>query len=181
MDGISLASEKLLKRRLSVQKLFKPLVPRNHVRVFLRSGSENVLLGLGQDNFGTSLRSARHPSRVESLFLNYFEIWRSEKGGALFTLERAYLHLDAPYPDGTGDEEVLALHCDPAIDRSTPSFTYKRGPHLHVSGNKRDISKAHIALCLNDLQKTCSDVNAFSAALTLIAGMINDELLPHLA
>ncbi len=91
------------------------------------------------------------------------------------------MHLDAPYGKGTGDEEVLALHCDPMSAASDPSYPYKRGPHLHISGNKRDISKAHIALCLTNLDETCSGPDAISVAFSAIITMISKELLPRLA
>jgi len=107
-------------------------------------------------------------------------VWHSKERGRTFILNKAYFHLDAPLSRGQGDEEVLAVHCDPMITSGEVSFVYKRGPHMHVSGNKRDISKAHIALCLSNLEHTCSSFDAYWFAFEGILKMVNEEILPRL-
>ncbi|HJM93322.1 MAG: hypothetical protein QGG19_14005 [Alphaproteobacteria bacterium] len=132
----------LNKHRQRVQKIFKPLAKTNHVDVFFRSGTNKVAIGLGRDTYGSDLSRARHPSRYDSIYVNYFEIWIAQEAGETFFLEKSCMHLDTPYPDGTGDEEVLALHCDPSLDGKGSESIFKRGPHLHLSGNRRDIKRA---------------------------------------
>ncbi len=97
-----------------------------------------------------------------------------------FSSTKAYFHLHALRSDGLGDEEIIAIHCDIDIASSDLAFKDKRGPHLHVFGSKRDIHKSHIALCLSDLERTCSDFNSFSSAFAGIVKMIGDEIFPRL-
>jgi hypothetical protein len=148
-----------------------------NVNVFFRAGATTTVIGLGRDTFGDELRRARLASRLQNVFVNYFEVWAIQRGGREFLLDKAYMHLDVPFLDGSGDEEVLALHCDPATPNNDPAFAYKRGPHLHISSKKRDISKAHIALCHGHLEDACGDYEAFSKAIGAIVQMINVELL----
>lgn len=82
---------------------------------------------------------------------------------------------------GGGSEEILAIHCDALAKKGEVAFMYKRGPHLHISGNKRDFSKAHIALCLSDIERTCSDFGSYAIAFAGIMKMVSDEILPQLA
>jgi hypothetical protein len=171
MAFISVAADQLPKRRQTIQRYFHGLSPIQHSQVYQRSLGSSVSFGLGPDP-GPDLRAGRHRSRNGRVFLNYFEVWRVEDRGTMFTMEKAYLHLDIPLVNGVGDEEVLALHCDPALTRGAPAYAYKRGPHIHVSGNGRDISKSHIALCLTNLEPTCSDVNAFNSAFQTMIKML---------
>jgi|SRR5215510_923567 len=178
MTGIILTEKKLERRRLALQQVFRAVARSSRVEVFYQYGATSIIIGLGKENFGSDLRRARHPSRISNIFVNYFEVWLAQKGGVQFLLDKAYMHLDIPFADGTGDEEVLALHCDPTIAETDPSYTYKRGPHLHISGNKRDISRAHIALCLSDIERSCHNYDAFSKVFAEIILMIDHELLP---
>jgi hypothetical protein len=153
----------------------------DNVKVFFRPGATQVVLGLGNDNFGDQLRSARQASRLDNVFVNYFEVWTVQKGGREFLLDKAYMHLDVPYADGSGDEEVLALHCDPTTPQYDSAYRFKRGLHLHISSRKRDISKAHLALCHGAWEETCSNYESFSNAISSIVKMIDLELLPKLS
>ena len=181
MSEIIIAGSKLSKRKLAIQKLFRPLSRSSHVDTFYRLGADEVLIGLGIDNFGGSLRSARHPSKFEHIFLNYFEVWRPKLDGKNLYLTKAYFHLDQPNQDGSGDEELLALHCDPAIPKTESSYQYKRGPHLHIAGARWDLSKAHIAMCLTNLDHDCSNIDTLTNALDRIIKMIDEELMPQFA
>jgi hypothetical protein len=180
MTNIVLNERQLERRRLTLQSTFRDIARSNRVEVFYKYGTTTAVIGLGNENFGTDYRSARHPSRVENFFINYFEVWSIQSGGARFHLEKAYLHLLSPYSDGTGDEEILALHCDPTILPHEASYLYKRGPHLHISSRRKNFGKAHIALCLNELDNVCEDYGKFSSAFSEIIGMIDKEFLPNL-
>lgn len=175
--GVVISVRILEKRQQRLQVIFGRISRSSIVPVFFRSTSSAALIGLGKDLFGRDLRSVRLATRVESIFVNYYEVWLSQSGGREFNLEKAYLHLDRPYPDGTGDQEVLALHCDPIIPESDPSFLYKRGPHLHISSKMHDISRAHIALCHGEVEDTCNNYEAFSNSLSSAIQMIDAELL----
>ena len=171
----------LNKRRQRVQKIFKPLAKTNRVDVFFHSGANKAVIGLGRDIYGSDLRRARHPSRYDSIYVNYFEIWIAQEAGETFFLEKSCMHLDTPYPDGTGDEKVSALHCDPSLNGKDSGSIFKHGPHLHISGNKRDIKKSHISLFLTNFDTSTSSIDTLSTALDKIVSMINSELLPRLS
>ena len=179
MAGLVVSADSLGKRRYVIQRYFIPLSDIQHPPIFQRTVGASVSYGLGADP-GADLRAARYRSRNQRVFLNYFEVWRPQERGASFALEKAYLHLDVPFPSGTGDEEVLALHCEPILPNQS-AYKYKRGPHVHVSGNKRDISKSHIALCLIDLERTCADLQQFNTAFSVMIRMVGDELLDRFA
>lgn len=181
MTGIVVSVQKLERRRQVLQRIFRDISKSTNVKVFFRPGATTIMIGLGPDNFGDQARRARLASRLQNIYLNYFEVWTIQRGGREVLLERAYMHLDMPFPDGSGDEELLALHCDPTTPQYDPAFAYKRGLHLHISSKKRDISKAHIALCHGLLEETCSDYEAFSNAVTAIVRMIDAELLSKLS
>lgn len=139
----------------------------------------DVIFGLGAAPGQMNLRTARHRTRVKGVFANYFEIWNSMEGGRKFCLDKAYFHLHFPQPDGS-DDELLALHCDPKTHMSDPIYKYKCGPHLHVAFKKFDFHKSHIALCLQNFEKICSDFGLFSQALADFLKMIDDEYLTRI-
>jgi hypothetical protein len=168
------------KRWSTFNKIFASITPRGRVQSFLRPTPQGVIAGLGTDRFGSNPRRARHSSRVPGIFINYFEVWIAQPNAKTFSLERAYFHLDAPLANGVGDDEILALHCDALIPKNTPSFTYKRGLHFHFPGAKRNLGKAHIALCLSDMERTCSEFDRYSSAFAAIIKMIDEEILSRL-
>jgi hypothetical protein len=163
------------------KRTFGPITPNGQVVSFVRSTPTQVVAALGRDRSASELRQLRHPCRVAHIFINYFEIWRVAQEPEQFLLDKAYFHLDTPLNAGRSNEEILSIHCDALVTTGEVAFIYKRGPHLHVSGNKRDISKAHIALCLSDLDRTCSDMKIYWSAFTSIIKMVGDEILPQLA
>ncbi len=161
---ISVSTKTVASREVALQKLFSPIVQSRNIQVFGRRRHTQLTFGLGPASFGGSLRDARHTTRVRGVFLNYFEIWNSLQGGRTFSLEKAYLHLDIPRSDGTGDDELVAFHCDPSISQAEPSYIYRRGPHLHFPLERYDLNKSHIALCLQNLEQTCTRFDSFSKA-----------------
>lgn len=175
-----LANERTLaKRKLTLQRLFRPIVNGTHVNVFQRFFGQDVALGLGTPNFGGELRYARHRTRRPDVFLNYFEVWIPTTVNLQFSLSKLYLHLDEPDQDAT-DRELLAMHCDPAVDQADRQFRYKRGPHFHVSGHRPNFHKAHIAACLTNLDVVCRDLDSLTDAVAQMIEMIGDEMLERL-
>ena len=181
MSEISIKAKSLGKRRITIERIFKPICKAKKIDAFRKSDTEKIILGLGTGDFSTSARDARYPSKVSNLFINYYEVWYPDPSDEMCTLEKAYMHLDMPNHDGTAEEEVLALHCDPAIKKTDPAYIYKRGPHMHISGHKWKIDKAHIALCLTNLDQTCSDIESLTKALSAIIMMVDEEFLPQFA
>jgi hypothetical protein len=174
------ATERILeRRRLTLSKMFLPLVPSKHVQIFFRYFGRQVAIGLGPDTFGTNLRQARHRTRRPDIFLNYFESWSVGRDADQYLLNKAYMHLDEPLMNGD-DKEVLALHCDPDIAVAEVAYTYKRGPHFHISSDRPNFSKAHIATCVTNLEHTCSSLESLSEAFAAMVLMVSDEFLERL-
>ena len=166
------------RRQQAIVKLFLPLSRSRHVEVFMRKSPNEVAFGLGQSS--PELRKSRHPTRRQNVFINYYEVWRTEGAHESFTLDKAYLHVHLANRDGTGDTEVLALHADPHIEKNDSLSMYKRGPHLHFSSAKDSFNKSHVALCLTDVDRVCGSLSAFQAALVLAVGLINDEFIERM-
>lgn len=175
-----LAESELTKRRQNLKRTFRPITPNGKVETFFRATASGVITGLGRELIGNDLRSVRHPSRVANIYINYFEVWQLDREDR-FNLDKAYFHLDATLHASQLSEEIIAIHCDALAKEGEVAFIYKRGPHLHVSGNKRDFSKAHIALCLGELDAVCSDMGKYSNNFSAIIKMVGDEILPQLA
>ena len=178
---LSISAQEATARWKLFRKTFGPITPNGRVAAFVRPTPTQVVAALGRDGSVSELRQLRHPCRIANIFINYFEIWRAAQEPDQLQLDKAYFHLDTPFSAGRSNEEILSIHCDALITPGEVAFIYKRGPHLHVSGNKRDISKAHIALCLSDLDRTCSDMKVYWSAFTAIIKMVGDEILPQLA
>jgi len=129
------------------KKTFGPITPNGRVEAFVTPTATQVVAGLGRDRYARELRQLRHPCRVPNIFINYFEIWQGHTQPQQFVLDKAYFHLDTPLGDGRASEEILAIHCDALAKGGEVAFSYKRGPHLHVSGKQEGYQQgAHRAL-----------------------------------
>jgi hypothetical protein len=167
-------------RIVGLQGLFAPLTKGGRVIIFHRPTASQVILGLGPQRTIGSLRDYRHETRSRLIFLNYFEIWDALRGGAEFSLQKAYLHFDMPRPDGTGDREVLALHCDPGLEASAEAYAYKRGPHMHLPLHAYDLDRSHIALCMQNIELVCSDFGHFCEVMSKLVRMLDEEFLKRI-
>src|SRR5215831_11933736 len=147
MTGIILTEKKLERRRLALQQVFRAVARSSRVEVFYQYGATSIIIGLGKENFGSDLRRARHPSRISNIFVNYFEVWLAQKGGVQFLLDKAYMHLDIPFADGTGDEEVLALLAIPQLQRLTRRTPTSAGL-IYTFPETKEISVEHTLHCV---------------------------------
>jgi len=188
MTGVVLNEDELVKRPGVIGKLMKPLAKgggggmKTHQ---VASGSNGRLLCIGSGS-GTGVpqsgshRGVRYPSRIDRVTLNYSERWVQKARSAEYGMAHSNFHLDLIRSDG--EEEILALHCEPALETGSLSSKYRKGPHLHLllSGAARALSKSHISLCLTEAGQHCSSTADFTAALGMILRMIDDEVLPRL-
>ena len=188
MTGVVLDESELVKRPLVICRLMKPLAKsgggglKTHQ---VASGTNGRLLCIGSGSGtgvpqGGTLRGVRYPSRIDRVTLNYSEKWVQQAKSAVYKMAYSNLHLDLVRANG--EEEILALHCEPGIDSGVLSSRYKKGPHLHLllSGAARALSKSHISLCLTEPGQRCSSAADFTAAFKTIILMIDDEVLPRL-
>ena len=120
----------------------------------------------------------RVPTRVEKLFVNYYEVWLPDTLSSNFRLERAYMHLHVSYGREAGDRRILSLHCDPALSPKADHYRYKRGPHLHIDGAEPRLDRAHIPLCLSDPDLGGKTALTLTGSLKAAVEMIKSQLLP---
>lgn len=182
MSSILIAAENFHTRQQELESIFGPLAGRPRARSFWKSNGLDFLLGLGSWPSDDNLSSARHQSRIDDVYLNYYEIWQpiSPRQPKKYRLEKAYLHVIAASAGGAKEEELLALHCDPTLAPSEPSYNYRSGPHFHFASTKRRLKKAHIALCLTSLPYACSSLDGFASSWRQVIKMVDEEIFPNL-
>jgi hypothetical protein len=128
----------------------------------------------------TSPELIRVPSKIIGVYLNYHERWRPITKSTLYELERAYLHIYLAPKNGV-DRQILCFHYEPSTGAADASAAYKNGPHLHVGGATPSITKAHLAICVNDDDLGGEDLQALNKTLKAAIRMIELELLPKYA
>jgi hypothetical protein len=121
----------------------------------------------------------RVPTRVPSIYFNYYEVWVPIRSSDRLLLERAYLHIHRRRDRDDQDVQLLALHTDPLLPDTAPSYIYKRGPHLHIGGANPNIDRAHIALCMNDPAQGGENLEMLTSTMAKCVAMIDQEVLPH--
>lgn len=183
MSKVVLAARDMNERRKHVTRLVAPLlIDRNRVEVRPIGSGQAYTLGVipkGQSPASISSPDAvRVPTKVESIFLNYYEAWVSDAETGGYLLERAYMHIHHKRTKDAPDRQILCLHCDPLLEKKDPSFVYKRGPHLHIGGAAPNIDRSHISVCLNDPQQGGGDVASLTSTLQLAVTMIDREIFP---
>jgi hypothetical protein len=80
----------------SLKRTFSPITPNGRVESFVRPTATGVISGLAREPNVQDLRRMRHPCRIPNIYINYFEIWRSDSDLDQFLLDKAYFHLDTP-------------------------------------------------------------------------------------
>jgi len=121
----------------------------------------------------------RVPTRATGVFINYYEVWLPLSGSSDYQLERVYLHVYRRANREDVDQQLLSLHCDPALAVGSDSYIYKRGPHLHVGGAIPNIDRAHVSLCIGDDDLGGKDVDSLTYKFAVAVEMISDEFFPH--
>lgn len=125
-------------------------------------------------------RQRHFSTRIDSLYCQYFELWRSEDQGRNWFLEQANLHLLGG-GTGRGDlAELVMIHAEPETATDTYSGRAKAGPHLHMkvdSGRLRVLAKAHIPLNLCHLDEVLGDVSQLDAAMASAVIILGNDVL----
>jgi hypothetical protein len=182
MPGISMNERELSQRRTAIIRLITPLVnDRNRVEIRQIAGGQSYTIGvINKGQSPATIASAdliRVPTKVAGVFLNYYEVWLTDRSGE-YVLDRAYMHVHLKRSNVAIDKQILCLHCDPRLNASDQSFAYRRGPHLHVLGASPNIDRSHIAICLNDPLYGGSDVQTLTQTLQSAVKMIEREIFP---
>lgn len=185
MAGNSLPARELLGRQRDIRRILSPLVnDRNKIEIRPIGSGLTYTLGVVSAGFSpasiTDANSIRVKTKVDGIYFNYYEVWVDLDRRGDYVLERAYLHIHQ-IAKSLADRQILCLHCDPLIKPGDVSYFYKRSPHLHVLGGSPDISKSHIAVCLNDKDYGGADIIALTKTLESAIKMIGIEIFPRYA
>ena len=156
-----------------------PQPPNSSVRQ-LGLGRDRYILGvLPRNRVPTSVLNPEEaivPTRLFGVSLNYYEIWRPLGGTEKYYLDRAYMHIHLT--TGGAKRQVLALHCDPALNPSEHHYQYKRGPHMHIEGAVPSVSRAHISVCLLDNELGGAEIGRLTTSFRAAVVMVAKELFP---
>src|SRR5258708_4562247 len=180
MPGFSANEHELSQRRPAIIRLIAPLVTdRNRIEIRQIGGGRTHTIGLvnkGQSPLTiTSADMVRVPTKINGVFVNYYEVWLLGQQSCEYSLDRAYMHIHLKKTNGAEDKQILCLHCDPLLKSSDLSLAYRRGPHLHVIGASPNIDRSHIAICLNDPHCGGADVQTLTLTLQSAVKMIARE------
>ncbi len=171
---ITLSGERVCIRQSQLPTILNPLTLRTPL-LSVKPSLHKVFVYLGGPTDEPTNALVR--CKVEGTLINYHEQWIETEGRDEYYFERAYLHLYRGEKRGETVEQILALHCDPAIDPSAPRSEYKRGPHLHISDKHNVFSRAHIGLCLQNLEHTLTNARNLTESLGVAIKMIEEEFL----
>jgi hypothetical protein len=180
---IRLSELELSQRRSAIIALLTPLISdRNRIEIRqLGAGRRYVVGVINKGQVPSTVIDAdtvRVPTKVRGVFLNYHEVWLPDQQGNRYDLDRAYMHLHLKKSNESADKQILCLHCDPLLTTGSPSFPYKKGPHLHVLGASPSIDRSHIAVCLNDTSHGGDDAQGLTRSLGQAIRMIEREIFP---
>jgi hypothetical protein len=184
LTRIQLLEKEVAGRRSTISKLVQPIV-RDRRRIVVQQLGAFGDYVLGVVPHGTEPMSIadpallRVPTTVDGIFFNYHEVWRPVVGSSSLFLKRAYLHLHLKSHRDDPDQQLLALHCEPALIDTTVSAAFKMGPHLHVRGASPAIDSAHLSLCINDDRFGGDSADSLTATLSNAVQLIRLEVLPQ--
>jgi hypothetical protein len=163
----------ILKRIQNIRKLLKPIVKRD-ISAYPKTNNMEILYSAFEQSKTTSdYRATRFRTKNPDYEGNYFERWTKVKINK-WKLTQAYLTI---YYD---NKEIVALHCNPDISTKDPIYKYKSGPHIHVNHSNSNISKAHIALNLSNIDAVTENFDDFEKAISNAVIMIKDEIIERL-
>jgi hypothetical protein len=182
MSYVTADAESLSNRGRLIRRLVEPLLPlpsKTFVRPIGVKKNAYILAVVRNNEPELATLSPEQPlvqTKINSILLNYHEIWNLRPEGGDYYLERAYMHFHLraqPRP-----RQILSLHCDPALARGDVRFAYGRGPHLHLEGASPEVGRAHISLCLRDPDRGGSTLDDLMASFKACIRMIADEMFP---
>ena len=184
--AISAAIDVVAERHKAAASVLEPLFTRRADINMRRLGAgRSFIVGLVPRGINPATVTApdqvRVPTKEKGIFANYYEVWLPQPGSPNYELERAYLHLHRKLGRDDQDVQLLSLHCDPSIEADIGSYIYKRGPHLHIGGASPNIDRAHVSLCVGDVDLGGADIDALTFKLAAAVEMISDEFFPHYA
>ncbi|HEY3439608.1 MAG TPA: hypothetical protein VGK29_02605 [Paludibaculum sp.] len=122
----------------------------------------------------------RFNTRVAGIRAAYYERWRPvDAKRQTYSLERGYLHLFLRCGTGrdAGEEQILALHCDPNESEDAKHSPFKRGPHLHITAAGSPLCRSHIALNYSHLNDVLCSFESLCKAWDNAIELIGEQVL----
>jgi hypothetical protein len=124
------------------------------------------------------------------LSVGYFEVWRyygrpqqqrhgirHPNGATFYQLEKAYLHLYLPMPEGP-EKAIVFLHCDPQEPPENEHHRYKVAPHVHFEVADSPWRAAHVPLCDGWQNQVLADADSLDCAIGRAIDFIADQIIP---
>ncbi len=172
---------KLPSRGDEIRKLLQPIAKHEDGPAWqpIASSREYIIGTHDGSPSQSNYRDWRFSTYVPQIHASYFEFWKKTfvDKKEIWYLDRAYLHIYRINLLTRGEEEFLALHCDPNESQEAEHVLYKRGPHLHIKVAQKPIPHAHIALNLGHLKEVLGSVEALSKAMKMGVQMLREEIL----
>ncbi|QNL18191.1 hypothetical protein HXX25_01870 [Hyphobacterium sp. CCMP332] len=174
---LEINESEIVKRRSRLEAVLNQICRNSKANVQIINGNDCVELVLtqGQTRAASLLR---YPSRKESIYLNFVERW-SLVSAEKYNLIQSYLHIYEYNKIKDCEEEVIAYHCDPYISGAENNI-YMKLPHMHFKDLRRDLSKAHISVCLIGQATVYKSPSDYSNELARVVRLINVELMSRL-
>ena len=172
-----LTEKVLVGRGARIMELLRPISLRQSGPAWSRLpiGGAYIIIGTHDEARPTSdYRDWRFSITARGRVAMYFELWRLEARDR-YVLEKAYLNLYERI--GSGEKEIVCLHCDPSLPADADHARYKRGPHIHMSVAGYPYGRAHIALQGPDVTEALRSTDSLHNALTWGIEMIRDEMI----
>ena len=114
------------------------------------------------------------------LFAEYKEQWI--QSGSQWLLSQAMLHVfHVERPADGLDQEIFALHCEPAELGDSTQSLFKRSPHVHVKADRNRLGKAHIPLNYQNLDGVLASADSFGDAFAAAIDVVAIEIVDRLA
>ena len=180
MAGIIVAENEVLRRQSVIATVLSPLTGRQRAAIAFTYKGESVFVTAGAVPGETRVDEIFVGTKTPEIFFNYHEIWQREPKSQL-ALARCYFYLVQVNKFDESRIELLAVHFDADVPNTGKHFRFRRGPHMHIVAGNHPFRRSHIALCLQNLDETCSDLAVLTTALSDIVEMVECEFLPHVS
>ena len=180
MAGIEATEIEVFGRQRVIASLLRPLTGGRRAAIMFTYRGETVFVTVGDVPGETPVDEIIVSTKIPDIFFNYHEIWKKKPKNQL-ALSRCYFYLTQVNKFDESQMELLAVHFDSAVPTTRKNARFRRGPHMHVVAGDHPFKRSHIALCLQNLDETCSNLSALTTALGDVVEMVECEFLPHVS
>ena len=175
----SVAVQDLVGRGDEICSLVRPLVGKGRVAFRRRASRQAIMFGTFSGPLDDRpIDELRFSTFVHLIRAAYRERWiPADEKAKRYYLEHAYLHLYQQLPYGEGEQQFLALHCDPNEPDDKPHAMYKQGPHVHIVSAPQPMPHSHFALNLGNLPTVLASVPNLHSAFATAVIMLQQQVL----